>query len=117
MAWPKSEEPKTHVFSFKVSVRQLQILRRYAEIKELNEAEALRRMIDGAEAWVRAHSTAQTTVSSADTSHQLGPEHHIDDEEDGNSGPLGYIGGRLNVGLPGGGEFSTDGEDLPGDDG
>lgn len=133
VAWPKSDDKKTETITLKISKRQLQILERYAEIKELTEPEALRRMIDGAGDFVAKHDGGllQATVAPAhQTTPQTGPEHHIDGgqditsevgEEEAHSGPgasLGYIGRRLNVGLPGGGgDYQDDGEDLVGDGG
>lgn len=133
MGRPKSAEPKT-VISARVTARQLQQLQRYVEIKGLSSpADGICRMIDGAADFIARHDSGppQATVAPAhQTAPQTGPEHHIDGgqditsevgEEEAHSGPgasLGYIGGRLNVGLPGGDSaYQNDGEDMPGDGG
>lgn len=118
MAWPKSDDKKTEVLTIKISQRQLQVLERYVQLKGLSSnADGIRRMIDGAEAWLRTQATPQATVEPPVASHQDVAEHHITDEADEgvvHSG-LEQVGGYTMISLPEGSEYSDDGESLPGD--
>lgn len=128
---------KRNTITVRLTDNQLKLIRDYVKVKGLNtEADGIRRMIDGASAWLQKTSAADVTSiaervrkleeavfskyseaelkSAVVTSHQpkLEPTPSVAtdvtiDEEDK---PLGYIGGRLNVGLPGNASYDDDSE-------
>jgi hypothetical protein len=107
----RKQEPKRNQYCLRLTDRQAELLRRYADFRDFDsEVDALRKMVDGLEDWLnRQNSRAELAGSSSVSSPPPAPAHSglpstagdvaPSDVDDGDTS-VGDFGGRPSIGLP-----------------
>ena len=110
----RKQEPKRNQYCLRLTDRQAELLRRYADFRDFDsEVDALRKMVDGLEDWLARQSAKAELAGSSTVSSPPPPAVHsglpspsdvepsdVAEAESDVDASVGDFGGRPSIGLP-----------------